>query len=71
MMAGGDREWRHGELAPAGRGVGGGSWDFPDPIGRQPMVRYPAGEHVTVPRHVQTQRVRTLLTASTVIPLPR
>ena len=51
-------------------GVGGGSWDFPDPIGRQRMLRYPAGEHITVPRHVRTQRVRTLLTASTVISLP-
>jgi short subunit dehydrogenase-like uncharacterized protein len=70
MMAGGDKEWRDGELASAGRGVGAGSWDFPDPIGRQRMVRYPAGEHVTVPRHVRTQRVRTLLTASTVVPLP-
>jgi short subunit dehydrogenase-like uncharacterized protein len=70
MMAGGDKEWRDGELASAGRGVGAGSWDFRDPIGRQRMVRYPAGEHVTVPRHVQTQRVRTLLTASTVVPLP-
>jgi hypothetical protein len=65
----GDKEWRDGELASAGRGAPD-SWDFPDPIGRQRMVRYPAGQHVTVPRHVQTQRVRTLLTASTVIPLP-
>jgi short subunit dehydrogenase-like uncharacterized protein len=70
MMAGGEKEWRDGELASAGRSVGGGSWDFPEPIGRQRMLRYPAGEHVTVPRHVRTQRVRTLLTASTVIPLP-
>jgi short subunit dehydrogenase-like uncharacterized protein len=70
MMAGGDAEWRGGELASGARGVGGGSWDFPDPIGRQRMLRYPAGEHITVPRHVRTERVRTLLTASTVIPLP-
>ena len=70
MMAGGAAEWRDGELADAPRGVGGGSWDFPDPIGRQRMVRYPAGEHITVPRHVRTNRVRTLLTASTVISLP-
>jgi len=34
------------------------------------MIRYPAGEHITVPRHVQTQRVRTLLSASTILPLP-
>ena len=70
MMAGGDLEWRDGELAAAGRSVGGGSWDFPEPIGRQRMLRYPAGEHVTVPRHVETERVRTLLTASTIISLP-
>jgi len=70
MLAGDEKEWRDGELASAGRSVGAGSWEFPDPIGRQRMVRYPAGEHVTVPRHVRTQRVRTLLTASTVIPLP-
>jgi short subunit dehydrogenase-like uncharacterized protein len=63
-------EWRDGELALAPRSVGGGSWDFPDPIGRQRMLRYPAGEHITVPRHVRTKRVRTLLTASTVISLP-
>src|SRR5439155_1618575 len=70
MMAGGEKEWRDGELGSAGRSVGAGSWEFPDPIGRQRMVRYPAGEHVTVPRHVRTQRVRILLPASTVIPLP-
>jgi hypothetical protein len=34
------------------------------------MVRYPAGEQITVPRHVDTRRVRTLLTGSTVLPLP-
>jgi short subunit dehydrogenase-like uncharacterized protein len=70
MMAGGDAEWRAGELASAPRGAGGGSWEFPEPIGRQRMLRYPAGEHITVPRHVQTDRVRTLLTASTILPLP-
>jgi short subunit dehydrogenase-like uncharacterized protein len=70
MMAGGDSEWRDGELASAPRGAGGGSWEFPEPIGRQRMLRYPAGEHITVPRHVQTDRVRTLLTASTILPLP-
>ena len=53
MMAAGDKEWRDGELAPAGRGVGAGSWDFPEPIGRQRMVRYPSGEQITVPRHVR------------------
>src|SRR5919198_6034076 len=32
MMAGGDAEWRGGELTSAARGIGGGNWDFPDPI---------------------------------------
>jgi short subunit dehydrogenase-like uncharacterized protein len=70
IMAGGDVEWRNGELLPAPRGIGGGVWEFPDPIGRQRMLRYPAGEQITVPRHVDTARVRTLLTASAVLPVP-
>jgi short subunit dehydrogenase-like uncharacterized protein len=70
IMAGGDVEWRDGALVSGSRGVGGGSWDFPEPEGRNRMLRYPAGEHVTVPRHVRTQRVRTLITASTLLPLP-
>ena len=35
MLAGDDLEWRDGELASAARSVGAGSWEFPDPIGRQ------------------------------------
>ena len=70
MIAGGDVEWRDGELVPASQSTGRGTWEFSQPVGTQRMVRYPAGEHLTVPRHVQTQRVRTLLTASTVLPLP-
>ena len=70
VMAGGDVEWRDGELVPGSRGAGGGSWDFPAPEGRTRMLRYPAGEHITVPRHVRTQRVRTLIAASTLLPLP-
>jgi short subunit dehydrogenase-like uncharacterized protein len=34
------------------------------------MVRYPSGEHLTVPRHVGARTVRTLLAASTVMPHP-
>jgi short subunit dehydrogenase-like uncharacterized protein len=71
MLAGGDVEWRDGRLVPASQAVGRGVWEFGEPIGRQRMVRYPAGEQITVPRHVKTQRVRTILTASTVLPLPR
>jgi short subunit dehydrogenase-like uncharacterized protein len=70
ILAGADVEWRDGELVPAPRGVGGGSWEFPEPVGRQRMLRYPSGEHVMVPRHVRTRTVRTLITASTLLPLP-
>ena len=42
------------------------SFDFGAPIGRRAVVRYPAGEVITVPRHTRTRRVTTLLTAGTV-----
>ena len=32
------------------------------------MVRYPSGEPLTVPRHVDVRRVRTMLSAATVAP---
>jgi short subunit dehydrogenase-like uncharacterized protein len=70
MLAGGDVEWRDGRLQAAPQSVGRGTWEFDAPVGRQRMVRYPAGENITVPRHVQTPRVRTLLSASTSVPLP-
>jgi short subunit dehydrogenase-like uncharacterized protein len=68
VLSGGDVEWRGGELVPASQRVGRGTWEFPEPIGRQGMVRYPAGEHITVPMHVRTPRVTTLLSAATPIP---
>jgi short subunit dehydrogenase-like uncharacterized protein len=71
MLAGGDVEWREGKLVPASRRVGRGTFEFGGPIGRQRMVRYPAGEQITVPRHVDTRNVRTRLTAATLAPDPR
>jgi short subunit dehydrogenase-like uncharacterized protein len=71
MIDGGDFEWRDGGLRPASQAVSRGQWDFGPPIGRQRMARYPAGEQITVPRHVDTREVRTVLTASTVAPHPR
>jgi short subunit dehydrogenase-like uncharacterized protein len=61
MMRGGDVVWDGGARRPAPRGASGGKWDFPEPIGEQRMLRYPAGEQITVPRHVETARVRTML----------
>jgi short subunit dehydrogenase-like uncharacterized protein len=68
MMSGGDVEWRDGAEEEADRGVPRGSFEFPEPIGTQRMLRYPAGEHVTVPRHVPTGTVRTMISASSLMP---
>ena len=61
IVGGGDVEWRDGDWRPAGKSAGGGSFRFPDPVGERRMLRYPSGEQITVPRHVETRRVRTLL----------
>jgi short subunit dehydrogenase-like uncharacterized protein len=68
IMRGGDVVWEDGEWQPAPRSADGGRWRFPDPIGEQRMLRYPAGEQITVPRHVETARVRTLLNGMVVPP---
>jgi short subunit dehydrogenase-like uncharacterized protein len=59
-----------GDWRPAPAGVFRASFDFPEPIGRQTMSRYPSAEVITVPRHTQTQRVVSMLTARTVVPIP-
>jgi short subunit dehydrogenase-like uncharacterized protein len=61
-------EWSEMKWHQAGARLGRGSFDFPPPIGRQRMIRFAAGEQVTVPRHVPTRNVRTNLTASTIAP---
>jgi short subunit dehydrogenase-like uncharacterized protein len=71
IISEGDLEFDGGELREASGGVSRGTFQFPAPLGRQRMLRYPAGEHITVPRHVRTSRVRTMLTAATVMPHPR
>ena len=71
ILGGGAVEWRKLQWLPAERPFGPARFEFPEPIGRQRMVSYPSGEQITVPRHVPTRRVRTLLTASTFAPHPR
>ncbi len=61
IVRGGDVVWSNGEWGPAPRSANGGRWRFPEPVGERSMLRYPAGEQITVPRHVDTARVRTLL----------
>jgi short subunit dehydrogenase-like uncharacterized protein len=68
IMRGGDVVWDDGEWQDAPRSADGGRWRFPDPVGEQLMLRYPAGEQITVPRHVETKRVRTLLNGMVVPP---
>lgn len=68
IMRGGDVVWADGDWRPAPRSADGGRWRFPNPIGEQRMLRYPAGEQITVPRHVETARVRTLLNGMVVPP---
>jgi short subunit dehydrogenase-like uncharacterized protein len=47
------------------------SWfTFPDPVGRRQMSRYGSGEVITVPRHVKTQTVSTLITSTSLCPYP-
>ena len=70
ILSGEAVEWRKLQWLPAEKPMGAASFDFPAPIGRQRMLRYPAGEQITVPRHVATRRVQTLLTASTFAPHP-
>ncbi|HEX5087367.1 MAG TPA: saccharopine dehydrogenase NADP-binding domain-containing protein [Nocardioides sp.] len=44
------------------------TFDFPEPVGRQAViVDYPAGEVVTIPRHVATRAVRVVMTADTFV----
>jgi short subunit dehydrogenase-like uncharacterized protein len=71
-VLGGDAvEWRKLQWLPAEHPFGREHFAFGDPIGRQLMIRYPAGEQITVPRHVHTRRVTTLMTAATFAPHPR
>jgi short subunit dehydrogenase-like uncharacterized protein len=71
ILSGQALEWRKLQWLPAEKPLAPTSFDFPAPIGRQRMLSYPAGEQITVPRHVATRRVRTLMTASTFAPHPR
>jgi len=69
QIAGKDVQWLEGQYVPGDSSISRGKFDFGGEIGVQRMTRYPAGEHVTVPRHVETRTVRTALTASTTSPI--
>jgi len=68
VLSGEDVEWSNLKWQPASGGLGRGSFEFPEPIGRQRMIRYPSGEQITVPRHVATRNVRTTMNATAFAP---
>jgi short subunit dehydrogenase-like uncharacterized protein len=69
--AGGDVEYRDGAWRPSSGSVDRGTFEFPPPVGAQRMLRYPAGEQITVPRHVEVRNVSTMFSAATVLPSAR
>jgi short subunit dehydrogenase-like uncharacterized protein len=69
-MRGGDVAYEDGEWRRAGPGPLRAAFRFPEPVGRQPVARFPAGEVLTVPRHTRTRKVTTLITTTTILPVP-
>jgi short subunit dehydrogenase-like uncharacterized protein len=70
MMKGGDVIYRDERWQPAPKGISRAIFDFPEPLGRRQVSRYPAGEVITVPHHTRTRTVTALITNTTVAPLP-
>lgn len=62
--------FRGGRRGPVPLELDSGRFDFPAPWGRQRVGRYGAGEVITVPRHTRTTNIRTLITASALVPHP-
>ena len=54
-----------GDWRPAPLRVRRARFRFPAPLGWQPVTRYPSGEVAIVPRHVETERLTTLMTVET------
>ncbi|HSJ17712.1 MAG TPA: saccharopine dehydrogenase NADP-binding domain-containing protein [Solirubrobacterales bacterium] len=71
IAAGGEVEYRDGALRETKGSVDRGTWEFPPPVGRQRMLRYPGGEQITVPRHVEVSSVSTMFSAATMLPSKR
>jgi short subunit dehydrogenase-like uncharacterized protein len=69
IMKGGDVVYRDQRWEPAPARVSRASFDFPEPLGKRAVSRYPAGEVITVPHHTRTRAVTALITNTTVAPL--
>ena len=70
MLGADDIEYRDGDWHPAGRQPLRETFAFPDPIGERAVMRYPGGEPITVPRHVDTRHVRYRWATSSFAPHP-
>lgn len=71
MLAAPAYEYREGTLRRGGLiDPPGRTFDFGGAIGRQTVMRYPAGEALTVPRHVDTPQVTAIISAASLVPHP-
>lgn len=70
MLGGGDVEWRGGAHHPGSRQVGAGGFPFPSPLGSRRVGRYPSGEQITVPRHVEVANIRSVIDLRALIGVP-
>jgi short subunit dehydrogenase-like uncharacterized protein len=68
MLDGRDVVYEDGDWAPGGARPLRAAVVFPEPIGRQTVGRYPAGEVVTVPRHLDVRTVAARISTVSVAP---
>ncbi len=68
MMGSGDVEWVDGRWQEGARNVTAGNFDFPSPIGNRRVGRYPAGEQITVPQHLDVGTIRQVIDLTSVTP---
>jgi short subunit dehydrogenase-like uncharacterized protein len=71
MLGGGDLEYVGGDWRTSGRPPMRETFDFGGSLGKQLVARYPGGEIVTVPRHVDVQTIRERMAAASFAPHPR
>lgn len=70
MLKGGDVAYREGDWVPAGAGPLRAFVEFPDPVGRRQVGKYPSGEIVTVPRHLRLSNLRSVISLDSLVPGP-
>ncbi|MFM9044185.1 MAG: hypothetical protein ACKOL0_00005, partial [Solirubrobacterales bacterium] len=70
MIKGGDLQWKDSRLVPAPQSISRGQFDFGPPLGEQAMTRYPAGEQIMLPRHLDVRTIETMLSAGSIAPGP-